>query len=429
MGDDAAKSVNGFCLEHIMALSEQRDIIAAEDIVDDRGIKLWAKGQKVSRSLQEKLLRHKLVRPLETALTVDGGVISDQVVATCHQMIEENDLLQRISGSAAARCLLDSFRETPMPGPFKLLLTTAKDTGMATYEHSLYCVALCAGIAARLNVSDHDAQQLLLAGLIHDIGELYVDPDYIRCNAPLAPSEWKHVAAHPRVGQILIQELTTLPAAVGAAVAEHHERLDGSGYPAQLTGAHLGKLGRVLAVADTASAIIANNQAQTAARLAVALRIVPGEYDRAVCQALTEALDTTAMSAIAGVDGHCLLRIRDIVERLERAMKLTMSLITQAPSKVAVDTGGYVLAALHALRKALSATGAVEASRLDTIVQEAHLMAEIHLVSREVDWRLRNLARNVYCRVYLLNQGSDLPFLEPLIDTLDSPKPTPNPAS
>jgi len=101
---------------------------------------------------------------------------------------------------------------------------------------------------------------------------------------------------------------------------------------------------------------------------------------------------------------NCLTRIREIVERLERATKLA-GIIDEERSKVAAETGGYVLAALNTLRKALSATGAVEASRTGQDCGEAHLLAEIHLVSREVDWRLRNLARNIYCRVYLLNKA------------------------
>lgn len=419
--DNAAQAVNGHCLEHIMKLSEQRDIIAEEDIIDERGIKLWAKGQKVSRSLQEKLLRHKLVRPLETALTADGGVMSDQVAAACQQLIDQNELLGRISGSGNAKRLIEDFRATPMPGAFKLLLTTARDTGLATYEHSLYCIALCAGIAARLNLSDHDAQQLLLAALIHDIGELYVDPGYIRSATPLAPSQWKHVAAHPRVGQILIQDLTTLPAAISIAVAEHHERLDGSGYPAQQTAAKLGRLGRILAVADTAAAIVINNKMHSAARLAVALRIVPGEYDRAVCQVLTKVLDQTTVDNMTCRQDDCLQRIRSIVERLDRAGRDAASLVEKAPSKLVADTAGYVLTGLGILGKALSATGVVEVLAVNEIAHEGQVMAEICMVSQEVEWRLRHLARNIYCRVDAVNNGKDLPHIAQLIEILDSP--------
>jgi HD-GYP domain-containing protein (c-di-GMP phosphodiesterase class II) len=195
-----------------MALSERQDIVANEDIVDDHGVKLWARGQKVSRSLQEKLLRHRLARPLETALTVEGGIVSDLVVTECLGLLDGNELMQRLCGSTDAKSLLGAFRNCPLPGPFKLLLTSARETGLETYKRCLHCVAICAGIAARLNLSDHSAQQLLLAALIHDIGELYVNPDYLRTRAPLTPSEWRQVAVHPRIGQLLITEVTTLSA-------------------------------------------------------------------------------------------------------------------------------------------------------------------------------------------------------------------------
>lgn len=403
-----------------MDLSERRDIVAAEDIVDDRGIKLWAKGQRVSRNLQEKLLRHKLVRPLESALTVDGGVLCEQVVTAAEKLIEENELLKRVCSVAAAHRLLATFRETPIPGPLKLLLTAAKDTGMATFEHSVYCVAISAGLAGRLGVNEHDAHQLMLAALMHDIGELYVNPDYIRCNAPLAPSQWKHVAAHPRVGQILIQELTTLPATISVAIAEHHERLDGTGYPAQSLGTEVSHMGKVLAIADTAAAIVAAKRPQTAARLALALRIVPGEFDRAVCKLLTEVLDKVAIEGIDDADDHCLEHLGEIVERLNRATEIASALAETAPSRPAAETAGYVLAGLGTLGKALSATGAVEALLLEEIAHDDRVIAEIFLVSREVEWRLRNLARNVYCRIDVVAQGRHLAEVKPLIDALDA---------
>lgn len=413
-------AVNSHCLEHIMALSEQRDIVATEDIVDDRGIKLWAKGQKVSRSLQEKLLRHRLARPLETALTVDGGILADQVVTSCLELIAGDDLLQRIAGRADARSILGGFRDTPLPGPFKLLLTSARDTGLATYDHSLTCLTICAGLAARLHFDDHAAQQLLLAALVHDIGELYVDPDYIRSSVRLAPSEWKQVAVHPRIGQLLIQELTSLPAAIYDAVAEHHERMDGSGYPGQRSGPELTRLGRILAVADTAAAIGSGAGPDKANRLAVALRIVPEEFDRAAVGGVVDALRSAAgeIGAVAETDG--LQRIDRVVARLENALQVCMAMAATAESRIVEETTAYVHAALHVLAKALSATGAAEAAKLEEIADDHEAMAEIRLVTREVEWRLRNMARNITLRVHLVHDGRDLPLVAPLVDALDS---------
>jgi HD-GYP domain-containing protein (c-di-GMP phosphodiesterase class II) len=418
--DTASGVVNSHCLEHIMALSERQDIVASEDIVDEAGRKLWAQGQKVSRSLQEKLQRHKLARPLESALTVEGGIVSDQVVSVCLDLIEKNPLLQRISGSTAARSLLSDFRNTPLPGPFKLLLTSARESDMASYQHGLHCVAITAGIAARLNVGDNAVQQLLLAALIHDIGELYIDPDYLRSSAKLTPAEWKQVAVHPRIGQMLVRELTSLPASVADAVAEHHERLDGSGYPAQKANSVISKFGRVIGVADTCSAVVMRSSPDSANRLVVAIKIVPEEFDRSVVDAVVKPLQA-ADSVPASRNEGCFDRVRAIVERLERSLQVAESLAIHDASGIAADVGAYVLAALKILGKALSATGVVEASRLDEIKDDDGILAEIALVAREVDWRLRNLARNIHLRVHLNHNGEDLPLVMPLVEALDSP--------
>lgn len=415
-----AELVNSHCLEHIMALSDRQDIVACEDIVDESGRKLWAQGQKVSRSLQEKLQRHKLARPLESALTVEGGIVSDQVVAACLELVGKNPLLQRVAGSVAARGLLTEFRNTPLPGPFKLLLTSARESDLASYQHGLHCVAITAGIAARLNVGDNTVQQLLLAALIHDIGELYIDPGYLRSSARLAPAQWNQVAVHPRIGQMLVRELTALPAAVGDAVAEHHERLDGSGYPAQRATAGISKFGRIIGVADTCSAVIMRSAPDAADRLIVATKIVPEEFDRAVVDAVVTPLQSAAGGASAMSGDDCLERIRGIAERLEKSVVVAESLAALQASRIAADIGGYVLAALKVLSKALSATGALEALGHDEVKGDGRLLAEIALVAREVDWRLRNLARNVYLRVHLNHDGKELPLVLPLVDTLDS---------
>ncbi len=415
-----AELVNSHCLEHIMALSDRQDIVACEDIVDESGRKLWARGQKVSRSLQEKLQRHKLARPLESALTVEGGIVSDQVVAACLELVGKNPLLQRVAGSVAARGLLTEFRNTPLPGPFKLLLTSARESDLASYQHGLHCVAITAGIAARLNVGDNTVQQLLLAALIHDIGELYIDPGYLRSSARLAPAQWNQVAVHPRIGQMLVRELTALPAAVGDAVAEHHERLDGSGYPAQRATAGISKFGRIIGVADTCSAVIMRSAPDAADRLIVATKIVPEEFDRAVVDAVVTPLQSAAGGASAMSGDDCLERIREIAERLEKSVVVAESLAALQASRIAADIGGYVLAALKVLSKALSATGALEALGHDEVKGDGRLLAEIALVAREVDWRLRNLARNVYLRVHLNHDGKELPLVLPLVDTLDS---------
>jgi hypothetical protein len=68
--EQAFCAVNPHCLENIVRLSDDMEVIASSDILDDRGVKLWAKGAPVSRALQEKMLLRRLKKPLKSVWTL-----------------------------------------------------------------------------------------------------------------------------------------------------------------------------------------------------------------------------------------------------------------------------------------------------------------------------------------------------------------------
>lgn len=75
---------------------------------------------------------------------------------------------------------------------------------------------------------------------------------------------------HPHVGRLLIEQLTNYPAAIGRAIGEHHERMDGSGYPHALRRDALSPLGRLLAVTEAALGVLRSDRPDVA-RVSVAL--------------------------------------------------------------------------------------------------------------------------------------------------------------
>lgn len=423
VGNEAAEkqsfhSVNRHCLASIINLSERQTVLAAEDICDTNGNKLWAKGNRISRELQEKLVRRKLARPLELTLTIDNGVLTEAVVAECLKLIEENEALRLLAGSKEARSLLSDFRVITLPGVVKLLLTSAKDSGLCTYSHSLHAMVVCAGIAAKLGFSDHDAQLLLFASLVHDLGEMYINPEYLKAEGTLSLHQWMNVAVHPKVGRAMIEELTSLHSSIAIGVGEHHERLDGSGYPSQLGQPTISKFGRILAVADSVSALIDKGGAEVAPRISLALCIVPEEFDPAVVKVVTKALAGQKILIGEKIDGSNLALIGGIHQRLQNARAAAELLLSQPVGRNAASNGAYVLPVLANLAKSLRSTGVVEAMRLDSLNDDPALATEMALVAREVDWRLRNLARNVNLRAELGGKPDDLQQVSGLLAAL-----------
>jgi len=78
---------NPHALASIMKASESCHIIAQEDILDEHGVKLWAKGQPVSQALQQRLLERKLSQPLESCLRAEDGVTHGEMLEQARRLI------------------------------------------------------------------------------------------------------------------------------------------------------------------------------------------------------------------------------------------------------------------------------------------------------------------------------------------------------
>jgi HD domain len=106
-------------------------------------------------------------------------------------------------------------------------------------------------IADEMHLTDADRARLRWASLLHDIGKLVVPSRILTKPASLTEAEMDVVRRHPEEGQRLIGPLREWLGEWGDAVAQHHERYDGKGYPHGLAGDQISLAGRIVAVADS----------------------------------------------------------------------------------------------------------------------------------------------------------------------------------
>ena len=132
--------------------------------------------------------------------------------------------------------------------------TGHKDT--ETGLHTKRVAHVTEQIALRLNISAKDARDLRLASLMHDIGKVGI-PDYIlEKKARLSDHEMAIMRTHTTIGANILGESKSDLLKLAAQVAgSHHEKWDGSGYPARLTGENIPLAGRIVALADTYDAL------------------------------------------------------------------------------------------------------------------------------------------------------------------------------
>ena len=311
-------SANPHALAAILEASETKRIIAATDIFDLAGTKLWARDQPVSASLQRKLLDRQLRQPLESCLVVEDGVTALTLMEALQARVDGSGVLAPLLRPHGARLVREAVH-LPLHPVASLLLTAAQAARPGTYQHALDAMALNGALMAGHGGDTPDIRLAMLCGLLHDIGEMYIDPHHgeLEADRDMDFTSYQQLVVHPHVGQLLLTQLTNYPGTVSRAVAEHHERLDGSGYPHARQGDSLSPQGRLLAVTEGVLGAL-RSPFDHLLHASVALRAVPGEFDlhwvgqvsQAACaqpprQAVMERADIQArLSALGEVLGQ-----------------------------------------------------------------------------------------------------------------------------
>lgn len=124
------------------------------------------------------------------------------------------------------------------------------------FDHSLKVTLISVSLSRAVGMSPADQGTVTLAALLHDIGEMRIDAAIVGASRPPSPEEWRQILAHPVIGKVVLEEGGDTAADVTRAVAEHHERIDGSGYPAGKSKDELSMAGQVLAVAELVGGIL-----------------------------------------------------------------------------------------------------------------------------------------------------------------------------
>lgn len=429
VGDDF-RVVNPYCLEHIIDLAGESEIAVCRDIVDESGLRLCAAGTLVSTALREKVRRRRLRQPLESCLASGVDVSMPGIVADCIKRIANNPSLAALGGADGARRHLAAISGIELPAPLKLLLAIQRTVRCGDYDVDLAAVVVAAGLADVLKLSDLDAGRLILATLVHDIGELYVDPAYPDGSHRLQPDEWRYVAAHPATGQAFLVTFTPFPAVVGECVLHHHERPNGSGYPQQLSAPAINPLGTLLAVADTVSTLFMRSGMLSpdglARRVGFALRVVTDEFPQPAIAFVTRALDACLPDGLPGPQagqspGHFAECVLPTLRRLKSVRQMADELAIRATSPGVAAAACFARDALCRLDGVLRTAGIYDLSRLDVLENDPASMGETRLLLDEVKWRLRHLARAVHQRAGAADNASDLEQAAALADRLNAP--------
>lgn len=146
--------------------------------------------------------------------------------------------------------------EGALEGAFRALAATVEKRDPYIAGHQQRVSALAVAIAQEMGLPADKIEGLRVAALIHDIGKIAAPAEILTKPARLTTTEYQLVKEHPRVGHDIIKTIP-FPWPVAHIILQHHERLDGSGYPEGLIGDAILMEARILAVADVVEALCA----------------------------------------------------------------------------------------------------------------------------------------------------------------------------
>ncbi len=170
-----------------------------------------------------------------------------------------------------------------------LWLARIKEHDNYTAEHCLSVGILAASFGHFLGVRPQDLDSLSLAGMLHDVGKIRIQPELLNKTTPLTDQEFSKLKAHAKIGYQLLLKDQSMPSLVLDAALNHHERMDGKGYPNGLAGEQISRIARIIAIVDAYDAMTSERPYADAKTHIAALREIRlhagAQFDTALAKA------------------------------------------------------------------------------------------------------------------------------------------------
>lgn len=241
-------------------------------IYNDEGLVLLADGVELTDALIKRLASIGIgYIYIEDAITEDvviTGMLQDETRNQALKVIRNE--FQQMSGASGItkgfyhldkkfsnvmNSILDDLatQEDPM-----IMLLDMHTADNYLYAHSLNVCLYTLVLGIAYGYSREELQVIGLGSLLHDIGKTQIPVKIIQKPGMLSDEEFRHMQAHTEIGYRILKDEPNIPLLAAHCALQHHERIDGSGYPRGLTGPQIHEYAKWLGVADSYDAMTSN---------------------------------------------------------------------------------------------------------------------------------------------------------------------------
>lgn len=397
---------NDHYLRHVTELGDSRPVLTNQAIYAHKNIKLVDQGIRIDSGLYERLVVHKLTVRIDDCLSLEDGVTQQALCDYARNLIETCDCFGHFRDDPyLMECMLKAFYAVPLLPPLAFKLSVLRERSPDIFDHSVRIALVSLYLAIKSNFSSTELANIAAAALFHDIGVLHVDPVMLDPRRKLTNLERRHLYTHPITAYLILREYSQYHPEISTSVFQHHERMDGSGYPRGLRGSEISFGAQILMLAEVANVFFENEGSHASAgRLAMMLKLNPHKLNWELSNHLIDLLAHTASQegsgsarAVAGSDAG---EVEGIIDALGRQMAIFQDWtalyaeLASHPSYPENPLLQLVSERVGELLRAAQAAG-IDADILCELSivasEEADVREELRILARELGWQLKEI--------------------------------------
>jgi len=416
IADDAnAPGDNRHYLRALTDMADRGGVLTHDAIYTDRGVKLVDKGTRVDSELYDRLVKHKLRGPIEDHLSVENMVSVQSLLQVARTQCEGDTLVYLLVHTLPDMTeskLLAPVRAMPLPPALAFKLTVMREQHPLLFAHSVRMMLVAVYLGIKSGLSERECTPLAAAALLHDLGVLHMDPAWHDPANKITGAGRKQLLAHPVTAMLIIREQNIYPRSVEQAVLEHHECMDGSGYPRRLRGEQISRLGQILLTAEVVAAFFEKYASEGAAqRLALTLKLNHRKFPADLVACLLPLLQIRAVQGDvpASQDDvqRCITLLTGAFEDWQRCRVILQPVAGQLSPEPAC---ALVEQRLAALQRSLFESGSHPrqlAEMLPHLQGDAQGLAELALLGQEALWQLQRIIDTTHSHWPQLSASED----------------------
>ena len=302
---------------------------AAINALKEKGVLILSVDLSKSKLEQEKETSVK--KPVQKRKTLSEQMTAAESLFNQAKVIQR-DFVKKIKEDQRADLdsmmdlsldIVDSVIDSPNALSCLALLNRSDEYFM---EHSLNCSTLMAMFARHLDLDGETVEALSLAGLLMDVGMVNIPQDITHKRGELSKTEFDVVTTHVDIGVDIIERCGDVSDIVRSVIFNHHERVDGSGYPSQKSGDDVDLYMRMAGIIDSYDAMTTDRPYSPAVPATSALKalLVDPQYDSVLVQKFIQCLGVHPVGSLVKLTNQRL----GIVVKANKTNPLSPKVIT-----------------------------------------------------------------------------------------------------